>query len=183
MAAFALGRGISVSGGGVMSRQDSHKFDRESMRAALATMLYERDAGDSTPAAIGRRLAHVRDCAGIKQTALARRLGTTYGSWCNYERGRMAPNASTLTALYRLGINPAWVLTGAGSVLVDDVSEDFSLAQANGWGSAGECPASSSTKTPAAGAQCFRVAGVGTWHGDGAISLCVSLQRPGGGVE
>jgi len=57
-----------------------------------------------------------------------------------------------------------------------------SLAQANGRGLAGECPASFSAKTPAAGAWSLRVAGVGTWHGDGTISLCVNLQRPGGGV-
>jgi len=56
------------------------------------------------------------------------------------------------------------------------------LAQANGWGSAGECPAPSGAKTPAAGAQCFHVVGVGTRHGDGTFSLCVNLQRPGGGV-
>jgi len=59
----------------------------------------------------------------------------------------------------------------------------FSLAQANGWGLAGECPVKFSAKTPAAGARSLRVAGVGTWHDDGTISLCVSLQWPGGGVE
>jgi len=60
----------------------------------------------------------------------------------------------------------------------------FSLAQVNGWGSAGECPASnSSAKTPAAGARCYRVAGVGAQQqGGGMISHCVSLQGPGGGV-
>jgi len=59
----------------------------------------------------------------------------------------------------------------------------FNLARVNGWGSAGECPASSSAKTPAAGARCNRVAGVGAWFGGGMNSHCVSLQRLGGGVE
>jgi len=59
----------------------------------------------------------------------------------------------------------------------------FSLAQVNGRGSAGECPAKFSAKTPAAGAWCNRVAGVAAWFGGGMNSHCVSLQRPGGGVE
>jgi len=102
----------------------------------------------------------------------------------NYERGKHAPNARTLTALCQLGINPIWVLTGAGAVLIDDaVSEDSGLPQVNERGSAGECPASFSAKTPAAGARSFRVAGVGMRHDDGTISLCVSLQGAGGGVE
>jgi len=59
----------------------------------------------------------------------------------------------------------------------------FSLAQVNGWGLSGECPASSSAKTPAAGARCNRIAGVGTWHSGGIFSHSVSLQRQtGGGV-
>jgi len=57
----------------------------------------------------------------------------------------------------------------------------ISLAQVNGWGLAGECPASFSAKTPAAGARCYRVAGVGAWHGGGIFSHCVSLQRQAGG--
>jgi len=57
----------------------------------------------------------------------------------------------------------------------------FSLAQVNGWGLAGECPAFFIAKTPAAGARCFRVAGAASGHGDGMLSHCVSLQRQAGG--
>jgi len=65
-------------------------------------------------------------------------------------------------------------------VKADDI---FSHAQANGRGSAGECPASSSAKTPAAGARCYRVAGVATaWQGGDILSLCVNLHESGGGV-
>jgi len=57
------------------------------------------------------------------------------------------------------------------------------LSKANKRGSAGECPASfHGAKTPAAGARCCRVAGAATWHGDGMLSLCVSLHGTGGGV-
>lgn len=34
----------------------------------------------------------------------------------------------------------------------------YSLARVNGWGSAGQCPASHCAKTPAAGARVLRVA-------------------------
>jgi len=57
----------------------------------------------------------------------------------------------------------------------------FSLTQVNGRGSAGECPAFFSAKTPAAGARCFRVAGVASGHGGGIFSHCVNLQRQAGG--
>jgi len=71
---------------------------------------------------------------------------------------------------------------GKGAMGMERLSPVLSsLAQVNGWGSAGECPASSSAKTPAAGARCFRVAGVGAWHGGGIFSHCVSLQRQAGG--
>jgi len=166
-----------------MSGQRTRQIDRKRLRTALATVLYARDTGESTPTLIGQRLAHVRDCANVSQHAMAQHLGIALRTWQTYEKGDVAPTGRALTGLLELGINPAWILTGTGAVLVDDVSEDFSLAQVNGRGSAGECPASFSAKTPAVGARCFRVAGVGTWHGDGTISLCVSLQRPGGGVE
>ena len=41
------------------------------------------------------------------------------------------------------------------------VTQDDSLAQANGWGSAGQYPAMTSAKTPAAREQAIRVAGRG----------------------
>jgi len=158
------------------------QIDRERMRAALAGALYTRDAGETTPMAVAQRLAYVRGCAGVTQSAMARHLEISQPSWRLYEEGDRAPNGHALNGLLELGISPTWVLTGTGSMLVDDPSEDTSLAQANGRGSAGECPAPSGAKTPAAGAECFRVAGVGAWNDDGTLSLFVNLQRPGGGV-
>jgi len=168
-----------------MKKYRGDQINRGRMRSALKARRHGQDVGETTSIAIGRRLAHVRSCTRVNQTTMARCLGITLHTWQNYEQGVRPPSAITLTALWQqLGINPIWVLTGMGAVVVDDDTPEVSSpTQANEWGSAGECPASSSAKTPAAGAQCFRVAGVGMQHDDGTISLCVNLQRPGGGVE
>jgi len=183
VAAFALGLCVSVPVGAVMKKHYGRQIDRARLRAALAGALYTRDAGETTPMAIGRRLAHARGCARVSQHAMARHLGIGHSTWQTYEEGDGTPTGRALIGLLELGINPTWVLTGTGSTLVDGSSEDSSQAQANGRGSAGECPAPSGAKTPAAGAECFRVAGVGAWNDDGTLSLFVNLQRPGGGVE
>jgi len=158
------------------------QIDRARLRAVLAGVLYASDAGNSAPAAIGQRLAHVRSCAGVYQYAMALHLEIAPSTWLAYEEGNRVPNGRVLIGLLELGVNPAWVLSGIGPTLVDAPSEESSLAQVNGRGSAGECPAPSGAKTPAAGAQCFHVVGVDTWCSDDTISLCVNLQRLGGGV-
>jgi len=151
---------------------------RARLRAVLSASIAEqrRAAGLAT---IGQRLAHVRDCAGESQAVWAERVGLSLRGWQNYEQDSRSPKAITLMKLYELGINLIWLLTGTGSVLADD--ESSSLTQANGWGSAGECPASSSAKTPAAGARCYRVAGVAIRHGGDTLSLRVSLHGGAGG--
>lgn len=64
------------------------------------------------------------------------------------------------------------------------------LARANGWGSAGQCPAGHEAKTPAAGARVCRVAAAGSGAGQVArassrdTSAYVSpQQQAGGGVR
>lgn len=51
------------------------------------------------------------------------------------------------------------------------------LTRANGWGSAGQCPAGHDAKTPAAGTRVCRDATAGRKAGD--TSACKTLQRPG----
>lgn len=55
-----------------------------------------------------------------------------------------------------------------------------SLAQANGWGSAGQCPASHSAKTPAAREQVSHLVAAARKGGD--ASACASAQRTPRGV-
>lgn len=57
---------------------------------------------------------------------------------------------------------------------------DISPAQANGWGSAGQCPAWEGAKTPATGEQ-FCTVGAAAGNG-GAFHGCVSLQQGSQGV-
>jgi len=171
-----------------MTRKRGQTIELAGMHKALRNLPYEHGIGEITLLAVGRRLAHVRGCAGVNQTSMARHLGVSLKCWQNYEQGKRMPQAEALVMmLHALDINPTWILTGTGTVLLgdgiptvlatDDSPEDSSLTQAqNGRGSAGECPASSSAKTPAAGARCYRVAGVATRHGDGMLSLCVSLH-------
>jgi len=58
-----------------MKKPRGKRIDRASMRVALATMLYERGTGESTPATIGQRLAHVRICAGVDQGTMTGAFG------------------------------------------------------------------------------------------------------------
>jgi len=96
---------------------DTLQHCRDRLRAELTNTIAERRAAMLDT--IGQRLAHVRSCAGERQDVWAARLGITLRTWQNYEQGHTSPNAYALTTLYRLGINPTWVLTGTGTVLMD----------------------------------------------------------------
>lgn len=59
-------------------------------------------------------------------------------------------------------------------------SENCRLARANGWGSAGECPAEMAAKTPAVRERVSRVAAGGIRHGAADTPARVSVHyRPG----
>jgi len=88
---------------------------RARLRAALTTTFVEHRLSGLD--SVRQRLSHVRGCAGLSQEVMASWLGIGLKSWQNYEYGNRSPNVRTLTALWQLGINPTWVLTGAGSVL------------------------------------------------------------------
>jgi len=62
--------------------------------------------------AIGRRLSHIRSSLGETQAEIADNIGVSLRTWQNYEQSRSPPDAATLTALYYLGFDPVWILTG-----------------------------------------------------------------------
>jgi len=90
---------------------------RAKLCAVLATTVAQRRLSGLD--SVRQRLSHVRDCAGLSQGVMASWLGIALKSWQNYERGNRSPNTRTLTALWQLGINPTWILTGTESVLVN----------------------------------------------------------------
>lgn len=68
-----------------------------------------------------------------------------------------------------------------------DARQRHSLARANGWGSAGQCPANRHAKTPAAREQVCHVVAASPTASDvassppeeaGVICACASVQRP-----
>jgi len=59
-------------------------------------------------------MRHLRIELGISQSELARRIGKTPGYVCDMERGRRAPNLSTLAIIADgLGINPSMLISTA----------------------------------------------------------------------
>jgi len=96
---------------------------RERLSATLSTTIALRRSLSGSMNTIKQRLAHVRDCAGVSQAEMvtwlkAAGLRISLRTWQNYEQGTCEPNSRVLVALFRLGISPAWILTGAGSELV-----------------------------------------------------------------
>ena len=59
-------------------------------------------------------MAAVREELGISQSELARRIGKTPGYVCDMERGRRAPNLTTLATIADgLGVTPAVLVSTA----------------------------------------------------------------------
>jgi transcriptional regulator with XRE-family HTH domain len=59
-------------------------------------------------------MAAVREELGISQSELARRIGRTPGYVCDIERGRRAPNLTTLAVIADgLGVTPAVLVSTA----------------------------------------------------------------------
>ena len=63
---------------------------------------------------IGDRVAYVRGKDTIG--AYAKKLSVHRNTLTNYEKDDRKPDADALLALFELGINPTWILTGEGSI-------------------------------------------------------------------
>jgi hypothetical protein len=84
-------------------------------------------------------------------------------TWPIYALVAMAREANRCVVYHRRHRNSSLALAAVGRraayMAQARVAHDNSLARANGWGSAGQCPASGIAKTPAAREQVSRVAG------------------------
>lgn len=67
---------------------------------------------------IASRLKVARQALGLSQKALAEQSGVSTRGYQGYEDGRSIPGGEALTGLASAGINPLWLLTGEGSMLV-----------------------------------------------------------------
>lgn len=71
---------------------------------------------------IGARALVVRKEAHKTQIEMAKFLGLATATWQKIERDEGLPNADTLLAFKKLGINPGWLLTGLGPKHLDEVA-------------------------------------------------------------
>lgn len=67
-----------------------------------------------------QRLAQVREYLELSQEKMADRLGTSLRAYANYERGERAIPIDVVRTLYeQCAIDPVWLLTGEGTMLLD----------------------------------------------------------------
>ncbi|HDR9277859.1 TPA: helix-turn-helix transcriptional regulator [Burkholderia vietnamiensis] len=72
------------------------------------------------PADYHQRLAHVREYLELSQEKMAGRLGISLRAYANYERGERAiPIDVVRTLLEKCAVDPVWLLTGEGGMLLD----------------------------------------------------------------
>lgn len=103
--------------------------------------------------------------------ALRQKLAANGWRFCHTRSARKHRRKGHLVRYLGEGVY-AWRSTGM----------DHSLARANGWGSAGECPASACAKTPAARERVSRVAAGSILAGAADFPTRVSAFRPGEAV-
>jgi transcriptional regulator with XRE-family HTH domain len=103
-----------------MRRMPETEQDAAELRRLEFQMLY------------GERVREARTAAGVKQDALADRLGLTRSSVANIEAGRQGnPSAfSLILTAEALGCDPRWLLTGSGAAAV---RPDRTMAQRRRW--------------------------------------------------
>ncbi|PRX92086.1 helix-turn-helix domain-containing protein [Paraburkholderia sp. BL25I1N1] len=67
-----------------------------------------------------QRVAQVREHLQLSQEKMARQLGLSLRAYANYERGERAVPVELVRALYeQFSIDPAWLLTGDGKMILD----------------------------------------------------------------
>lgn len=73
---------------------------------------------------LGQRLRDIRARFGDPERVdFASRLGISMGSLANYERGDRVPDSDVLAGYARIGVNLNWLVSGDGSMFVDDPRE------------------------------------------------------------
>jgi HTH-type transcriptional regulator, cell division transcriptional repressor len=74
--------------------------------------------------AVGDRIVHAREAAGLSTAQLARRAGVRTHTLAAWETGRAEPRANKLVMLAGiLNVSPTWLLMGQGQAPTDTPSE------------------------------------------------------------
>ena len=72
---------------------------------------------------ISTRLRTLRDALGLTQPDAAIKFHMPLPSWKSYEKGPSEPGSGALRSLAEGGVNVHWLLTGEGSMLLNDAKE------------------------------------------------------------
>ena len=67
---------------------------------------------------ISDRLRQIRSIIGLSQQDASIKYGLTLSSYKKYEAGSVEPGSAALTLIANAGINPYWLLTGEGDMLL-----------------------------------------------------------------
>ncbi|QGA56522.1 XRE family transcriptional regulator [Brucella sp. 2280] len=71
---------------------------------------------------LGGRAKFVREKMQLPQSKMAEVLGISLRNWQMMERDESLPSGETLLRFQLIGINPGWVLTGIGPVILSDTT-------------------------------------------------------------
>lgn len=72
---------------------------------------------------ISARLKALRSALGLTQPEAANKFHIPVATWKNYEKGQSEPGAGAMRGLAEGGVNVHWLLTGAGSIMLNDAKE------------------------------------------------------------
>lgn len=68
-----------------------------------------------------QRVGKIRERFSLSQTEMAERVGLSLRAYQNYERGEREVPVALVHALYaEFRVNPAWLLTGSGSMIISE---------------------------------------------------------------
>ena len=102
------------------SKSDSCDSVNQSDRLTLEVDASDKLASTSLLAGIGPRIKHARGRLGLTQQELADAVGGSKSGIQDNEAGKSTPRRKVLAGLERLGVNPSWLLTGDGEMLLQD---------------------------------------------------------------
>jgi len=77
---------------------------------------------------INFRLNEVRKYLRLSQRSIAEELNISHSTWQKIEMGSNFPSVETLLSFSNLGINPGWILTGQGEMLLSN-EEDVKFSK------------------------------------------------------
>lgn len=81
----------------------------------------------------GERLRKLRKALDLTQAEMAERVGSSAGTWTNYEKGHRNPSRSVINNICKtFSVNEEWLCTGAGAMFVQRTRSDEISALVDG---------------------------------------------------